>query len=73
MSTMSENHWWNLFCKEVKAETLQPGLEFGNIKPWLKSGIFKCISCQNVSFFGVDGGGFLKEGVKTFQMAPCCL
>jgi hypothetical protein len=35
-------------------ETLQPGLVFDNFKPWLKSGIFKCISWLNGSFFGGD-------------------
>jgi hypothetical protein len=30
---------------------LQPGLEFDNIKPRLKSGIFKCICWLNGSFF----------------------
>jgi hypothetical protein len=32
------------FTKKWRAETLQPGLEFDNFKPRLKSGIFKCIS-----------------------------
>jgi hypothetical protein len=46
-------------------------LGFGNFKPQLKSGIFKCISWLNGSFFfGGDDEGFLKEGVKTYQMTP---
>jgi hypothetical protein len=54
-----------------KAETLQPGLEFNNVKPQLKSGIFKCISWLSGSFFFL---GFmirvLEEGVKTYLIAP---
>jgi hypothetical protein len=38
--------------------------------PGLKSGIFKCISWLNGSFFGVDDRGFLEEGVKSYLMAP---
>ncbi len=53
------------FTKKWRAETLQPGLEFDNFKPRLKSGIFKCISWLNGLFFGGDYRGFLKEGVKT--------
>jgi hypothetical protein len=55
--------WW-------RAQTLQPGLEFDNFKPRLESGIFKCISWLNGSVFEGDDRGFLKEGFKTFQMAP---
>ncbi len=40
------------FTKKWRAETLQPGLEFGNFKPRLKSCIFECISWLNGSFFG---------------------
>jgi hypothetical protein len=70
-SLMSESHWWNLFCKKWRAETLQPGLEFDNFKPQLKSGIFKCISWLKCSFiFGGDDQGFLKAGVKTYLIAP---
>ncbi len=40
------------FTKKWRAETPQPGLEFDNFKPRLKSCIFKCISWLNCSFFG---------------------
>jgi hypothetical protein len=56
--------------KKRRAETLQPGLEFGNLKSRLKSGIFKCISRLNGSFFAGDDRGFLKEEAKTYLMAP---
>jgi hypothetical protein len=56
------------FTNKWRAETLQPGLEFDKFKPRLLSGIFKCISWLNGSFLG-DDRGFLKEGVKTYQMA----
>jgi hypothetical protein len=46
------------------------GLEFDNFKPRLKSGIFKCISWLNGSFFGGDNRGFLQEGAKIYSMAP---
>ncbi len=36
----------------------------------LKHGIFKCISWLNILFFVGDDRGSLKEGVRTFQMAP---
>jgi hypothetical protein len=55
--------------KKWRPETLQPGLEFDNLKPRLKSGIFKCISWLNGSFLGGDHQGFLKEEVKTNLMA----
>jgi hypothetical protein len=58
------------FTRKWRAETLQPGLEFDNFKPRLKSGIFKCISWLNGSFFGCDDPGFLKERVKTYLIAP---
>ncbi len=45
-------------------------MEFDNFKPRLKSGIFKCISLLNGSFFGGDDRDFLKEGVKIYQTAP---
>jgi hypothetical protein len=35
------------FTKKWRADTLPPGLEFDSFKPWLKSGIFKCISWLN--------------------------
>ncbi len=40
------------FTKKWRAETLQPGSEFDNFKPWLKSGNFKYISWLNGLFFG---------------------
>ncbi len=39
------------FTKKGRAETLQPGLELDNFQRRLKSGIFKCISWLNSSFF----------------------
>ncbi len=58
------------FTKKWRAETLQPGSEFDNFKPPLKSGIFNCISWLNSSFFRGDDRIFMKEGVKTYLMAP---
>jgi hypothetical protein len=58
------------FTRKWRAETLQPGLEFDIFKPRLRSGIFKCISWLNGPYFGGDDQSFLKEGVKTYQMAP---
>jgi hypothetical protein len=58
------------FTKKWRAETIQPGLEFDNFKPWLNSGIFKCISWLNVSFLGGDNRSFPKEEVETYQIAP---
>ncbi len=40
------------FTKKRRAETLQPGSEFDNFKPRLKSSIFKFISWLNGSFLG---------------------
>jgi hypothetical protein len=57
------------FTTKWRAETLQPGLECDNFKPRLKRGIFNCISWLNGSVFEGDDQGFLKEGVKTYQMA----
>ncbi len=58
------------FTKKRRAETLQPGLEFDNFKSRLQSGIFRCISWLNSSFFRGGDRGFLKEEVKTYLMAP---
>jgi hypothetical protein len=58
------------FTKKWRAETLQPGLEFDNFKPRLKSGIFKCISWLQGSIFGRDDRCFLKGRVRTYLMAP---
>ncbi len=58
--------WWYLFHKQVKGSfSTAPEI----FKPLLKCSIFKCISWLNCSFFGCDRG-FLKEGVKTYRMAP---
>jgi hypothetical protein len=54
------------FTKKWRAETLQPGFEFDNFKPRLKSGIFKFNSWLTGSFFGGDDRDFLKEGVTTY-------
>ncbi len=58
------------FTKKWKVETLQPGLEYDNIKPRLKIGLFNWISWPNGSFFGGDDRGFLKETLKTYLVAP---
>jgi hypothetical protein len=70
MSLMSESHCWYLFHKEVKSWALTTGLEFDNFKPWLESGNFKCNSWLNGSFLGGDDWCFLKEGFKSYLMAP---
>ncbi len=70
MSSMSESHWWYVFHKEVKSWDSTVWFRSCNFKPRLKSGIFECISWLNGSFFGGDDRGFLKEGVKTYLMAP---
>jgi hypothetical protein len=75
MSSLSESHWWYRIyvTKKWRAATLQPGLEFDDFKPRLESGIFKCISWLNGSYFGRANQGFLKEGVKAYlkaQMSP---
>jgi hypothetical protein len=44
-------------------------LEFDIFKPWLESGIFKCISWLNISVFGSYISS-LKEGIKTYLMTP---
>ncbi len=53
-----------------KVVTLQAELKFDNSKLRLKSSIFKCISWLYGSFFGGENRGFLKEGAKTYIMAP---
>ncbi len=58
------------FTEKWRGETLHPGLEFDSFKSRFVSGIFKRISWLNSSIFGGDDGGFLKEGVKTYQMQP---
>jgi hypothetical protein len=49
---------------------LQPGLEYGNLKPRLKGGIFNCIYWLKDSSLGGDDWDFLKEGFKTYPIAP---
>ncbi len=58
------------FTKKWRAETPQPGLEFDNFKPRLKSGIFNCISWLNGSSFAGDDRGFLEELFKTNLIVP---
>ncbi len=73
---MSESHWWYLTHKKWRAGTPQPGFQFDNLKPRLKSGIFKCISWLNGSFFFFLGGGggcwlgFFVSGSQDLSMAP---
>ncbi len=50
------------FTKKWRAGTLQPGLEFDNFKPRLKSGIFKCISWLNGSSFEGWWSGLSERG-----------
>jgi hypothetical protein len=54
--------------EELRLHNLVLNLTY--FKPRLESGIFKCISWLNGSVFGGDDRGFLKEGVKTYLMAP---
>ncbi len=61
---------WLIFFIQRRGVSLQPGLEFNNFKPWIKSCVFKCISWLSGSFFGRDDWGFLKKTVKTWLMAP---
>ncbi len=58
------------FTKRWRAKTLTSILEFDNFKPRLKSSILKYISGLNGSFLRGDDRRYLKEGVKTFLMAP---
>jgi hypothetical protein len=53
------------FTKKWRAETPQPGLEFDNFKPRLRSGIFKCISWLNSLFLGAMNGVFWKRESRT--------
>ncbi len=50
------------FTKKWRAETLQPGLEFDNVKPRLKSSTFRCISWLKGSFFLGWWSGFSERG-----------
>jgi hypothetical protein len=57
--------------RREKLTRLQPGAEFDNFKPRLKSGVLECIiSWLSSSFFWYDDRGFLEEEVKTYIMAP---
>ncbi len=47
--------------RRSEEQRLQRGLEFDNLKPWLKSGISKCISWLNGSSFGGCDSCFLKK------------
>jgi hypothetical protein len=58
------------FTKKSRAEALGPGLKFDNFKSRLNSGIFKCFSWLNGSFFEGNDRYFVKEGVKTDYMTP---
>jgi hypothetical protein len=53
------------FTNKLGAASLRP-----LFKPPLKLSILKCISWLNGSFFRGEHRGFLKEWVKTYQMAP---
>ncbi len=68
---MSGSYWWYQFHKEGKDwDSIQPDLEFDKVKPRLKGTILNCIFWLRGLFFAGDEHGFLKEGVKTYQMAP---
>jgi hypothetical protein len=58
------------FTKKWRAETLQPGLEFDDFKHWLKVISSNASPGWTVHFLGGDDRCFLKEGVKTYLMAP---
>jgi hypothetical protein len=53
-----------------RPDALHRGLEIGKSQPRSKVGNFERMSWLNGSFFGVAHRGFLKEGVKTYLMAP---
>jgi hypothetical protein len=54
-----------------RAEILQAGLEFDNLKPLLNSGIFKYTSPGlTVPVLRGDDPGLLKEDVKIYQIGP---
>ncbi len=55
------------FTKKWRSETLQPGLEFDNFKPRLKSSIFKCISLLNGSFFRGWLSGLSERGSQALS------
>jgi hypothetical protein len=65
---MSERYWWYLFLQRSEELRLyNHGLEFDDFELWLKSGIFKCISWLNGSFFEGDDWDFMNEEVKTLS------
>jgi hypothetical protein len=72
-SPMSECHWsWCsiYFTEKWRAEPLQPGLEFDNVKLLVEGSIFNASSGQTVSSLGGNDRGFLKDGVKNYPTAP---
>ncbi len=54
----------SILQKKSEGQRLQPGLEFDNFKPWLETGIFKCISWLNGSSFGEWWSGFSERGIQ---------
>ncbi len=62
MSSMSESHCRYLFHKEMNIWDSSNWLEHDNFKPYLKSDIFKSLSClNNGSFFWGDHRDFWKR------------
>jgi hypothetical protein len=70
MSSMPQRHWWYLSHKEVRSWGFTTWLKIWKSIPQLKSGIFKCFSWLNGSFFAGNDRGFLKEGVKPYRKTP---
>jgi hypothetical protein len=70
LRSMSESQWSIYFTNNWTAETLKRGLEFDNFKPRLKSGIFKCISWLNRSYFLVVMIKFSEEGSQAYLVVP---
>jgi hypothetical protein len=58
------------FAETLRLEALHCCLEIGKSQPRSKVGNFECMLWLNGSFFGIEHWGFLKEGVKTYLMAP---
>ncbi len=58
------------FTKKSRAGTPKTCLEFDNFRTRLESGISKCISWLNDSFFRGDDRCFLKDRVMTYLMTP---
>ncbi len=62
------------FTNKWRSETLQPGLEWDNLGPRLKRGIFECISSLNGLVFGVRWSGvFWKRESRPTKWHQCCL